>query len=116
MTEVANRIFALVKAKKFTQKEFAKRCGVSEKIVSQWKGSSQSYKNYLPQIANALGVTVDELMKDEKEGPADNDGTVEERVTPQEQYLLRLFRLVPKERQADMLLAVELTLRNQGLL
>lgn len=62
MTETASRIFALVKAKKLTQKEFAERCGVSEKVVSQWKGESQSYKKYLPQIAGALEVTIGELM------------------------------------------------------
>lgn len=58
MTEVASRIFTLVKAQKITQKEFAERCGVSEKVISQWKGDSQSYKKYLPQIADALNTTV----------------------------------------------------------
>lgn len=97
MTEVANRIFALVKANKFTQKEFAKRCGVSEKIVSQWKGNSQSYKNYLPQIANALGVTVDELL-DEK-SPADNDEAWLQTLAPHELELLTYIRSQPPEDQ-----------------
>lgn len=53
-------------------------------------------------------------MKDENH-PADGE-VVEERVTPAEQYLLRLFRLVPKEQQETVLMGVELTLRSQGLL
>lgn len=88
--------------------------GLERSSGTRWKKGGLPSDATALRIADYFKVTVDELMKDENH-PAD-DEVVEERVTPAEQHLLRLFRLVPKERRSDMLLAIELTLRNQGLL
>lgn len=57
------RIFALLKEKKIDQKDFASMIGVSEDTVSNWKrGKSESYSKYLPQIADALGTSVEYLL------------------------------------------------------
>lgn len=114
MTETAKRIFALVKAKKLTQKEFAKRCGVSEKVVSQWKGDSRSYEKYLPQIADALGVTVGVIVGGEN-APANGDGAEMVASTPAEKYLLSLLQNASEEEQNRLVELVRAALKMQGL-
>lgn len=114
MTETANRIFALVKAKKLTQKEFAKRCGVSEKVVSQWKGDSRSYEKYLPQIADALDVTVGVIVG--VGSVSTNSGEAEVVAsTPAEKYLLSLLQGVSEEEQNQLVELVRAALKMQGL-
>lgn len=115
MTETAKRIFALVKAKKLTQKEFAKRCGVSEKVVSQWKGDSRSYEKYLPQIADALDVTVGAIIGGGSV-PANSDGTEMVASTPAEKYLLSLLQGASEEEQNRLVELVRAALKMQGLL
>lgn len=114
MTETAKRIFALVKAKKLTQKEFAKRCGVSEKVVSQWKGDSRSYEKYLPQIADALEVPVGVII-----GAENNSGSADEAElvasTPAEKYLLSLLQGASEEEQDRLVELVRAALKMQGL-
>lgn len=114
MTETAKRIFALVKAKKLTQKEFAKRCGVSEKVVSQWKGDSRSYEKYLPQIADALGVTVGVIVGNES-APANGGGAEMVASTPAEKYLLSLLQNASEEEQNRLVELVRAALKMQGL-
>ena len=60
------------------KKELADKLGIDSDIVTQWdKGKSTSYKNYLYQIADVYGVSV-EWLKGEtddrtpKDKPADN--------------------------------------------
>lgn len=114
MTETAKRIFALVKAKKLTQKEFAKRCGVSEKVVSQWKGDSRSYEKCLPQIADALGVTVGVVVGGES-APANGGGVEMVASTPAEKYLLSLLQGASEEEQDRLVELVRAALKMQGL-
>lgn len=115
MTETAKRIFALVKAKKLTQKEFAKRCGVSEKVVSQWKGDSRSYEKYLPQIADALGVTVGVIVGGGESAPANGGGVEMVASTPAEKYLLSLLQDASEEEQNRLVELVRAALKMQGL-
>ena len=88
--------------------------GLERSSVTRWKKGGLPSDATALRIANYFKITAEELMKDENH-PADGE-EVEERVTPAEQYLLRLFRLVPKEQQETVLMGVELTLRSQGLL
>ncbi|MPN06428.1 hypothetical protein SDC9_153684 [bioreactor metagenome] len=61
--EPVERIFALLDASGLEQKAFANSVGTFPSTVSAWKaGKSQSYKNYLPKIAEVLGTTVDYLL------------------------------------------------------
>jgi len=46
-----------------SQSELAKRCGVDETAVSHWENGVSSPKgSRLPVVAEALGVTIDELF------------------------------------------------------
>lgn len=92
----------------------AEELGLTPAAATGWGQGAKPRKATIQKIADYFGVSVDDLKADENH-PADGE-VVEERVTPAEQYLLRLFRLVPKEQQETVLMGVELTLRSQGLL
>lgn len=58
-----DRIFELVDQKYKEQRNFAKDIGVTASIVSEWRrGKSSSFNKYLPQIADALGTSVEYLL------------------------------------------------------
>lgn len=57
-------IAALRKEKGMTQLDLAQKLGVTDKAVSKWERDlSCPDINSLPKLAEALGVTVDELMQ-----------------------------------------------------
>jgi transcriptional regulator with XRE-family HTH domain len=57
------RILALRTLAKLSQSELAALCGVDETAVSHWEnGLSAPKGSRLPVVANALGVTLDELF------------------------------------------------------
>lgn len=61
------RILSLLQQSNVQQKELAAHLKITDKIVSAWRtGRSQSYTKYLPQIAEVLGITVDELLQGEE--------------------------------------------------
>lgn len=65
---VRDRIFDLMKKQRITQRQMAKAIGISEQSISGWKleGDKEikSYMNFLPQIAEVLGVPVSVLVQD----------------------------------------------------
>ena len=100
-SDIVSRIFELADKKYSDQKEFAKAIEVSPSIASQWKnGITTSFKSRLPQIAAALGVSIDYLMTGEKEEP-----TViqDDELTQKERDLLERFRKLPPDRQQYVL-------------
>lgn len=49
-----------------TQAELAEKANVDQSAVSRWeKGDTRPRRRQLPILANALGVTVDELINNE---------------------------------------------------
>ena len=66
--KMAYIISQLRKEKKLTQKELADQLGVTDKAVSKWeRGLSFPDISLLPKLANLLGVTVNDLVNNEKE-------------------------------------------------
>lgn len=64
MNEI-EKILGLLKEKGISQKELAEEIGFKESNISDWKkGKSRSYKKYLYQIADFLGVPVDVIRDD----------------------------------------------------
>ena len=56
-------ILVILKKRNFTQKSLTDYLGLSKNCFTEWKaGRNESWKKYLPQIAEYLGVTVDELL------------------------------------------------------
>lgn len=65
--DTLNNIRRLLKTHKKTQKELCEFLGINGQAFTNWKnGSSESYKKYLPQIAEFFGVSLAALI-DEKE-------------------------------------------------
>lgn len=99
MNKKADRIFDLLKAKGIRQKDLADLLGVSDKKVSAWStGRSKTYTDYLPQIANILGTTVEYLMTgNQKEKPA-----LPSESELDEDLVARMVSLTPEElKQVD---------------
>ena len=56
------RIKELRRAKNLTQEELAKEINVTQGAISQWeKGLAQPTSDKLPELAKALGCSIDEL-------------------------------------------------------
>jgi len=52
-----------------TQQELADKLKVDQTAISQWeRGEAMPRAEKLPEIAKALGCTIDELFKEEEEG------------------------------------------------
>ena len=68
--DAVDRIFELVGEKFKEQKEFASALRVNDKTVSAWRTRrAKSYTKYLPQIAEALGTTTEDLLPGEGPPP-----------------------------------------------
>lgn len=72
-----NRIQALRRARGLTQAQLATEMGVTQAAVSEWEqvdGSRPSIDR-LRKLAAALGVTVDDLLRDDQPTPAGTQPT-----------------------------------------
>lgn len=71
MDEVLNRILDCLGPRHGAIKDLAHHLDVSPNVITNWKnGSSRSYRKYLKQISEYLGVSVDYLLGNEqKEEP-----------------------------------------------
>jgi transcriptional regulator with XRE-family HTH domain len=64
--ELMDRIRLLRKAKGWTQTELGKKIGVIQKLIADYEtGNTKPPIDRLPLLADALGVTVDELLRGE---------------------------------------------------
>lgn len=50
-----------------TQKELALLVGVNQSAVALWENGTGPKRSRLPDVAKALGCTIEELLADEKE-------------------------------------------------
>ena len=63
MKTVSDRIFELLKERKMTQKEFAKKTGISESSISDWKKKrTNPVSDKILIICEVLGVSPYELL------------------------------------------------------
>lgn len=61
--DMRDRIFRLLTIQHHTQTELANHLGVTRAMVSEWKRSKcESYRKYLPEIAEFLSISIDELV------------------------------------------------------
>ena len=66
LDKTLERIMYLCRVKGIRQRELATAIGFNRSNISQWKtGDSASYRKYLPEIANYLGVSVAYLVGEE---------------------------------------------------
>lgn len=100
-----NKIILLLREKKRTQKDLCAYLGLNPWTFSEWKaGKSESYKKYLPQIAEFFGCSVDYLLGKEqkKEAVLSGSQSREEKIDE----LMSLYAKLSPERKEKALLAV----------
>ena len=126
-TCILDKISTLLKEQHVSQKKLCCNLGLSQQAFTNWKnGNNDSYKKYLPQIAEFLGVSVDYLLgKEEKNAPGKDNLTEGEnewldffREIPEESRSLALevfktFKMIPEDRQAEALELLQVALRMQ---
>ena len=63
-----DKIISVMKTKKIPQNKLTEHLGLSKSTFSSWKsGKNESYRKYLPEIAEFIGVSVSYLIgEDEK--------------------------------------------------
>jgi len=100
--DLGSRLRQLRQRRRLTQDELATAVGVSRSAVAQWEsGRSGQATLHLRRLADALGVQIDDLMRDGDQHAVE---TVAE--AGDERALLRLYRACsPADRQLLLLMA-----------
>lgn len=112
-----DKIISLLKKQKRTQKELCNFLGLNQVAFTDWKsGKSESYKKYLPQIAEFFGCSVDFLLENgqkkeavRKDSQNDEENIDEEimrlvegmTLEQKQRVLLESYRLLRKQNQED---------------
>lgn len=101
---VLNKILTTMEEKKISQKELCNALKINGQAFTNWKnGHTKSYKKYLPQIAEFLGVSVDYLLG-KKEKP-----TYEGELSESRKQLID-FAMSVSEEKAELLLRIMKTI------
>lgn len=89
-------------AQDLTQDELAVKSGgkVSQGIIAALENRDSKASQYAARIAAALGVSVDELLTDEGQPPANPPAPV---LNPKQQALLGLFDGLTQRQQEDLI-------------
>lgn len=100
MDEVVERIIEKMKSQGFDQTTLAKKIGVRQPTITEWKkGTTASYKKYIQQLAEVLDTTADYLLFGElQEAPPTAELQLDSALaaelaslTPDEVPLVRVF-------------------------
>ena len=88
---ILNNIIDELKKQNKKQKDLTDYLGLTKNAFTDWKGGkSQSYKKYLPQIAEFLNVSVDYLLSGKnKKSP---DTSLDSEMSERDRDALRLYR------------------------
>ncbi|EOR08183.1 helix-turn-helix domain-containing protein [Acinetobacter tandoii] len=97
MTTLGENLKSIRKAKKMTQKELAQKSGVKQSVISDLETGNAKSTGSILELANALGVTAEELKKGVVVSGFDNN------VTPVSSKLLPVLSWV----QAGSMTSVE---------
>lgn len=106
--DILNKIKEMLLAQHKSQKELCDFLGINKQAFSGWnRGQTESYKKYLPQIAEFLGCSVDYLLgreqkkeavlpDDPNEKKKDEIRRLFDQMTPEQQeaFLLEGYRVV----------------------
>lgn len=73
--DIVDRMFELIDAQYKEQRDFATAIGVDASHISRWRNrKTSSYQRRLPQIAEALGTTVEYLLTGKQNSPTPEEG------------------------------------------
>ena len=100
---ILNKISVLLREKKKTQKELCNHLGLKQQAFTNWKsGNNDSYKKYLPQIADYFGVSVGYLLGEEEK---EKEPIVEDEFSESRKKLIDFASSVPEDK-VDLILRV----------
>lgn len=93
-------IAELRKKQGLTQQQLADKLNLSNKTISKWEsGSGSPDISNLPVLADALGISVDELLKGELKNPEETKSKVTKDYSPKKE-------LTPKEKKERAIIAL----------
>lgn len=114
---ISERIFVLVKKKKMTQQEFAKRVGIANSTVSEWKNKNISPStDKIMNICEVLDITADQLLS----GRGIDDGMKEgfedaSELTPTDRKIIVAFHGMQEEQKKRLLVYIETLVKLEEL-
>lgn len=97
-TELAKVIKSRLKELQKNQMWLAEKAGVSVVAVSKWTTTGKIARDRLPAVAEALGLTTDQLLRADV-SPIEPEKTWLERITMDEKEMLELYRMCSSEGQ-----------------
>lgn len=112
--DILNKIKEMLLAQHKSQKELCDFLGINKQAFSGWnRGQTESYKKYLPQIAEFLGCSVDYLLgRDQKKEAVLSDSQNDEENIDEE--IMRLVEGMTLEQKQRVLLESYRLLRRQN--
>lgn len=103
---ITKRIFEEMKIKKITQSELAKKLGIGQSTVANWKKRNCPPPiNYLEKLSEILEVSIDYLV-------TGTENPTKYKLTKKEQLLIREFRTTSEENQ-DKIFSLTLELADK---
>jgi transcriptional regulator with XRE-family HTH domain len=101
---VGKQIAALRKARAITQVELADRMGIIQSLVSHYeRGRLRPHPEMLSRFADALGVSVDEILGREDDPPSKATAPLDRRFVRR----IQLVRKLPKRDQDALLRTID---------
>ena len=112
---MAQRIKTLRQEKGLTLEQVAEVVGVGRSTVRKWETGmiANMRRDKIAALAKALGTTPAYLMGWKEEGAEKGLSPSEPELTEGEQLMLKLFRQIPKDRQAEALELLRVALKMQ---
>jgi transcriptional regulator with XRE-family HTH domain len=112
---MAQRIKTLRQEKGLTLEQVAEVVGVGRSTVRKWETGmiANMRRDKIAALAKALGTTPAYLMGWQEEGAKKELSPSEPELTEGEQLMLKLFRQIPKDRQAEALELLRVALKMQ---
>lgn len=93
--DTLDRIFSLLDETDLEQQQFAALVGVSDDTASNWRRKkSSSFWRYIPQIASALGTTIEYLFtgEEDKKWASMQNSRFADGLTEDESLLIEAYR------------------------
>lgn len=114
---ITSKIDAILSVNRISKTDFLKACNISSDSYAKWDAcETMPTVDDLVRIARYLRVTLDYLLEPEEEQKKEALSLNGKELTGVENALVKLFRLIPAEKQSALLDSIEMTLRMQGLL
>ncbi|MDD3141340.1 MAG: helix-turn-helix transcriptional regulator [Lachnospiraceae bacterium] len=107
---ISERIFKIMKEKKMTQMEFAKRVGIANSTVSEWKKrKTNPSADKIMDICEVLEITPEQLLTGKGIDDVDDIGTApqEKLITPTDRKIIDDYHRMKEEQKKRFIAYME---------